>query len=388
VRYELNGFRVVRELPIPAPPGLPSFEAAVAEAVTRVFSNAPQPAAGAVRQSFVIDPLIDGLSGTESAATRAMESRIIKLVHANHTRFDVKDFSASATSGSPYVVMGTFTGVNKQHKTSGVREAFRICLALLDIEAGIVASKVKVFSQAAGVDVTPTRFFQDSPAWLADPSTQAYIKTCQATKPGDPIDPLYLDRMKAATLINAAIDTYEKGQYKKSQGLFTRASQSRGGKQLRTYNGLYLTSWKLGEWNQAAAAFGKIVDYGLNSRRLGVKFPFRPGSKDFLLDPNAGGQHYIWLAQIAKETARREDCLEIVGHTHRMGAESGKQRLSLQQAEYIKRRLAAEEPELSTRMIAAERGSEENLIGSGTGDVRDALDRRIEFDAIECSPSE
>lgn len=388
VRYYLNGFRVVRELPTPAPPGLPSFEAAVAEAVTRVFSNAPQPASGAVRQSFVIDPLIDGLSGTESAATRAMESLIVKLVRANHTRFRVKDFSVSGASGSPYVVMGTFTGVNKQHKTSGVREAFRICLALLDFESGKVASKAKVFSQAAGVDITPTKFFQDSPAWIADPSTKAYIKTCQATKPGDPIDPLYLDRIRAATLINEAIDTYEKGQYKKSQGLFKHASQSKGGNQLRTYNGLYLTSWKLGERNQAAETFGKIVDYGLNSRRLGVKFPFRPGSTDFLLDANDGGQHNMWLAQVAKETARRKDCLKIVGHTYQVEQEPLNQRLSLRQAEYIKRRLAAEVPELSTRMIAAGRESEENLIGSRTGDVRDALDRRIEFDVIQCSPSE
>ena len=388
VRYYLNGFRVVRELPIPAPPGLPSFEAAVSAAVTKVFSNAPKPASGAVRQSFAIDPLIDGLSGAESAATHAMESRMVELIRTDYPQFDVREFSASGASGASYVVIGTFTGVNKQRKTSGVREAFRICLALLDLDSGKVASKAKVFSQAAGIDITPTKFFQDSPAWLADPSTQAYIKTCQATKPGDPIDPLYLDRIRAATLINAAIDTYEKGQYKKSQDLFKRASQSSGGKQLRTYNGLYLTSWKLGERNQAAAAFGNIVGYGLNNRRFGVKFPLRPGSTDFLNNGNDGGQHNMWLVQIAKETARREDCLEIVGHTHQVEQETRNQSLSLQQAEYIKRRLGAEVPELSTRMLATGRGAEENLIGSGTGNAWDALDRRIEFDAIECPPSE
>lgn len=392
VRYYLNGFRVVRELPAPAVPppkdGDLSFEDAVLKAVNKVFSNAPKPAAVSVRQSFVIDPLIDGLSGAESVATRAMESRIVELVRANYTQFDVRDFSASDVSGSPYVVIGTFTGVNKQRKTSGVREGFRICLALLDLELGRVASKAKVFSQASGVDITPTLFFRESPVWIADPSIQALIKTCQATKPGDPIDPVYLERLRAATQINKAINAYEKGQYRESQELFKSVSQSRGGNQLRTYNGLYLTSWKLGDRSQAAEAYGKIVDFGLQSGRFGVKFPFRPGSTDFVIDANDAGEYDMWLAQIATQTMRREECLEIVGHTHRLGPEMINQRLSIRQAEYIKRRLEIEAPELSTRMIAAGRGAEENLIGSGTGGDKDVLDRRIEFVALQCSSSE
>lgn len=391
VRYYLNGFRVLRELPAPAAPqpadGVLSFEAAVAKAVNKVFSNAPKPAAGSARQSFVIDPLIDGLSGAESAATHAMESRIVELVRANYNQFDVRDFSASDVSGSPYVVIGTFTGVNKQRKTSGVREGFRICLALLNLETGSIASKAKVFLQDSSVDITPTLFFRESPVWIADPSIQAYIKTCQATKPGDPIDPLYLERLRAAAVINKAINAYEKGQYSKSQELFKSVSHSRGGNQLRTYNGLYLTSWKLGDRNQATEAFGNLVDFGLENRRFGVKFPFRPGSTDFVIEPNDAGEHDMWLAQIATQTVRREECLEIVGHTHRIGPELLNQRLSIRQAEYIKRRLEAEVPELSARIIAAGRGSEENLIGSGTGNDRDVLDRRIEFDAMQCSSS-
>jgi hypothetical protein len=38
-------------------------------------------------------------------------------------------------------------------------------------------------------------------------------------------------------------------------------------------------------------------------------------------------------------------------------------------------------------MIAAGKGAEENLIGSRTADLGDALDRRIEFDTIQCASS-
>jgi outer membrane protein OmpA-like peptidoglycan-associated protein len=38
---------------------------------------------------------------------------------------------------------------------------------------------------------------------------------------------------------------------------------------------------------------------------------------------------------------------------------------------------------LSSRVIANGVGSKENLVGTGTDDARDALDRRVEFKVIE-----
>jgi len=384
VRYNQNGFRVVSELV--ADEALP-FAEAVQEAANAVFSEAPAAASRDAQQSFVIDPLIDGLSGAESAATRSMESRIADHVRADYGRFQRRDSLELNTAASSQVLIGTFTGVNKERKTAGVREAFRICLALLDLNSGKVVSKAKVFSRPDGVDITPAAFFRDSPAWVADASVQAYIKTCQATKLGDPIDPLYLDHLKAASLIRDAIAAYEGGRYAKAKELFKRASHMKGADQLRTYNGLYLTSWKLGEREEAAQAFGKIVDYGLANHGLAVKFPFRPDSTDFATGLNDVGEHDMWLAQIAQASLRRADCLEIVGHTSRTGTDAVNERLSIRRAKYVKQRLVSDAPALSARTIATGKGSQENLIGSGTGDMRDALDRRIEFDAIECPPT-
>ena len=44
-----------------------------------------------------------------------------------------------------------------------------------------------------------------------DPATQGYIRTCQGTKAGDPINPTYYDRVMAAAMINDAIIAYNKG---------------------------------------------------------------------------------------------------------------------------------------------------------------------------------
>jgi outer membrane protein OmpA-like peptidoglycan-associated protein len=78
-------------------------------------------------------------------------------------------------------------------------------------------------------------------------------------------------------------------------------------------------------------------------------------------------------------------CLNVVGHTSRTGSVPYNDRLSLQRAAYIKQRLEREAPQLAPRTRAAGMGFRENLVGTGTDDARDALDRRVEFKVIECS---
>ncbi|MCK7477210.1 MAG: hypothetical protein M0C28_06665 [Candidatus Moduliflexus flocculans] len=156
-------------------------------------------------------------------------------------------------------------------------------------------------AQPEGVDITPTAYFQDSPTWAPDQATEGYIKTCQGTKPGDPINPVYADRILTAALISEAIDAYNSGQYQQSLDLYRSALQAPAGEQLRVYNGLYLTSWKLGRRNEATQAFGKIVDYGLTNKRLAVKFLFKPGSTDFWPDRQVTGP-YPDLAEADRAT--------------------------------------------------------------------------------------
>ena len=53
-------------------------------------------------------------------------------------------------------------------------------------------------------------------------------------------------------------------------------------------------------------------------------------------------------------------------------------------AENVKNRLERESPKLKGRVIASGVGSREKLVGTGTDDVRDALDRRVEFKVVPC----
>ncbi len=374
--------------PPPAPPVQPiPFDEAVLKAANDLFSRAQLSATdtdGSAKHILVIDPLIDGVSGAQSVATRSMEARLVELVKSKYPRFEVEPFSTSTVAKSPIVLVGTFTSVNKEGKTEGVREAYRVCLALADLKSGKIISKGVARAKPEGVNITPTQYFKDSPTWAPDQATEGYIKTCQGTKAGDPINPAYVDRILTAALVSEAIDAYNNRQYREALDLYQSALHSPGGEQLRVYNGLYLSNWKLGHRDEATQAFGKVVDYGLVNKRLAVKFLFKPGSTDFWADRRVTGPYPIWLEQIAERTSQHQGCLEIVGHTSRTGPEPINERLSLLRAERIKQKLDRDAPALKTRTIANGVGSKENLIGTGTDDARDALDRRVEFKVVGC----
>ena len=53
--------------------------------------------------------------------------------------------------------------------------------------------------------------------------------------------------------------------------------------------------------------------------------------------------------------------------------------LSLLRAEYVKQRLEAEAPGLKGHLIATGVGSRNMLVGTGSDDLSDALDRRVDF---------
>lgn len=370
----------------PPPPTLP-YDQAVLSAANALLGKAqlPPPESGsATRHPVVIDPLIDGMSGAQSAATQAMGARIVSLIKEKYPQYEVLPFNAANVAKSPLVLVGTFTGVNKERKTAGVREAFRICLALADLKSGKLVSKGLAFAQPDNVDITPTPFFRDNPTWTEDPATLGYIRTCQGTKAGDPINPLYVDRILAASLIGEATNAYEAGKYSDALSLYESALRVPFGNQFRVFSGLYLSNWKLGYKEAATSAFGQLVDYGLEHQRVGVKFLFRPGSTAFVADRKLSEPYPIWLTQLATRAARRNSCLEISGHTSPSGPEPINERLSLLRAEFIKSRLDQYSPGLAKRTIAHGLGSREALIGNARDDASDALDRRVEFKVIPC----
>ncbi len=363
------------------PPPVP-FEQALLLAANNLFSKADIPAGTVNPAALVIDPLVDGMTGVQSNTTRAMERRVMDLVAKNYPAFKVEPFTTSAVAKAPMVFIGTFTPINLAGQANGPRDAFRVCLALLDLKSGKIISKGFARATPEGIEHAPVAYFADSPVWTTDPAIQAYIRSCQGTKAGDPISQAYADRILAAAFLTDAINAYNDKRYKEALELYRTVQKTPGGDQLRTYNGIYLASMKLNRRTDAAEAFSKVVDYGLANDRLAVKFLFRPGSNQLWSDTKSATPYDMWFKTIAAKAEAKKSCLEIVGHSSPTGPEPINIRLSGLRAEYVKDRLQALAPALSKRMITNGVGSKEPLVGTGKDNASDALDRRVEFKPI------
>jgi outer membrane protein OmpA-like peptidoglycan-associated protein len=157
------------------------------------------------------------------------------------------------------------------------------------------------------------------------------------------------------------------------------------GEQQRVLNGLYLANWSLGRRQEAEQAFARLVEFGLAQDRLALKLLFRPGSTEFVRDASVSGAYPMWLRQIAdRAEQRRAACLRVTGHTSTTGTAEANDRLSLARAERVRAQLVSLQPPLAPRSRAEGRGAREPIIGTGTDDLRDALDRRVEFGPLAC----
>jgi len=375
----------------PAAPAVPPilqvpimpFDQAVLKAANDLFSKA-QIAVPPDRHSLIIDPLVDGVTGVQSRATADMGAKIGQLVQSSYPQFALQPFTTASVAKAPVLLVGTFTAINNKAQVTGERDAYRICLALADLRTGKIVGKAIARAQIDGTDTTPLPYFADSPTLAPDKVTEGYVKTCQATRVGDPIDPVYWDNIVAAALLNDAMTAYDARRYEDALDIYKGVARTDAGNQLRVYNGIYLASVKLGRRDEATQAFGRLVDYGIANNKLAVKFLFNPGSTTFVPDPAVSGQYRAWLKEIATHTSKTQACMEIIGHTSRTGAEPVNERLSLIRAQYIKQRLETDAPPLKARTKAIGKGSQETLIGIGTDDGRDAVDRRVEFRVVGC----
>ena len=365
------------------------FELAVLKAADSLLANAQIDVArltSANRIPLVIDPLVDGIAGTQTVATRTIGERLAALIINRYPRYEVHRFSSENLAQMPLVLLGTLTGVNAVGNPAGERESYRVWLTLVDLRANKVVGKARTYAQVVGVNANPTATFRDSPAWTKDPATLAYIEACQKSHLGDPINPAYIERIHTAAAIADAIDAYDAGEYLQSLGKYTQILQAPEGNQLRVHTGIYLNHWKLKNRAQAQSAFAKIVEFGLSHRLLAMKFEFRPGSAAFG-DQTTGvpTQYAMWLRTIASKVATSSACMELTGHSSPTGPEPLNERLSFKRAEFVQARLIKESLALDNRTLANGVGSRQTMIGTARDDDTDALDRRVEMKLFECS---
>ncbi len=362
------------------------FDAAMANLTTALFARAQLDPSE--QRVLVVDPPVDLKTVRHAAVTQEVERRIVDVVGRRFPYMQASPMADASLERQPVMLLSCMTPVAAPGAMPSYMDepakVYRIWASLSDTRTGKVISSETVWVRAEDVNVTPTKFFEDSPVWVMDHSMRAYLKVCGG-KPGDTMDPAYLNGMSTSVVVNQAIAAYEGGNYPEALAYYKQASLLPGGDQMRVWNGAYLTNVALGRQQAAEEAFGRMVDSGLAQGKLAVKFVFRPGSVQFWSDRAVSGQYPAWLRQIAQRSAARKACLLVVGHTSPTGTRAANEVLSERRANFVRGQIVERAPVLRVRTEARGRGSSEPLVGTGKDNASDVLDRRVEFEPRACN---
>ncbi len=335
------------------------------------------------RHGLVIDPSLEARTGQQTAMTLRMDELIRARVASGSPEFELLPFGEAAIPKAQYLLTASATHIDATPGTAAGSARWKINLALVDLRNGTVLAQSSVTARDEGIDTSPTAFYRDSPVLVHDGAIKGYVRTSE-TAAGQPADHVYMAGVGTAAKLQEATDAYNKAQYADALKQYQVAQAMAAGKQVRTYDGIYLSSTRLDRPIDAEAAFGKLVAAGVADKSLSVKLLFNPGSTTFWPDPQISGPYPMWLRQVASVAATSAICMDLVGHTSLTGSAAFNDKLSLQRAGYVKERLEGGTPTLRGRLTAHGKGSVEPLVGTGTDDVRDALDRRVEFKIVDC----
>jgi outer membrane protein OmpA-like peptidoglycan-associated protein len=360
------------------------FEQSVARAGDDLMRDA-RALLGNEPRAVVIDPLIDANTGGQTVSTAQMGTQLQGIVKTRYPGWSVQPLTRAQLANKPLLLIGTLTPVHTKRAVDTTPDAFRVWLTLIDLRTGKVVAKKLDRATVDSVNSEPLRFYRDSPSWHKDKTVSGYINSCQInTNIGDPADPDYLARLPAAAVVNEAIMAYDEGKVPQAQKLYLEAQQLGDPGDLRVLNGLYITHWQLGQKDAARLTFDKIVASGLESKRLPLKLLFQPGKTTFNATGDLAQQYQFWLTSVAQETGKVASCVRVVGHTSRTGSARVNEALSRQRAEVVSQWVEQRNRSLSSKLSVAGVGSREALVGLGTDDMRDALDRRVEFRVVDC----
>jgi hypothetical protein len=362
----------------PAAPDAPlPFDQAAAQATDRLVAQVSAlPAFLANARGIVHDPTLDAESGQQTNATKRLDNAVAASIAARNDRFELLPFRSANLANAHYLLTSTTARVADTR-------VLRIELALVELKTGTVVAQSSALARDEHLDHAPLPYYRDSPVLVKDQVIEGYVRTT-STPRGQRGDAFYLERIAIATRVDEATDLYNQARYREALGEYRSALATPAGEQLRVLNGIYLATAKLGRTAEAEQAFGRVVAMGIAYRQLSVKFLFNPGTTQFWVDPRINSPYPMWLRQIARETTAAKVCMDIAGHTSRTGKAAANEALSLRRAVDIKQRLVGEAPALASRTNTVGMGFRQNLIGSGTDDAIDVLDRRVEFRIVPC----
>ena len=328
---------------------------------------------------LLLDTFLDANSGQALTINKAVE----KLLTVNLTeRFDVIQMDTTLENDHIDYALSGILQYDDSPRTS-TQKAYHFFVAVYEMNSGVIRATSVALIEIP--EYKPTSTYEDSPIFLRDGKLDELTASVKRN-PGERMSQSYLSYLGTKKLLVAAEQAYEKGDNQKALKYYTEAEKRPDGKNMTVYSGLYNTARLLNQSNEAEQYFGQLISTSIDEKkRIEIKILFKVNSAYFI-DIGDMPKHYsMWLRQIATQFQNRSECVNIVGHSSRTGKEEYNKTLSKKRAQLVQQVLAVKYPQIKKKTEIIGMGYAENIVGSGTDDARDAIDRRVEFRLMECT---
>lgn len=146
----------------------------------------------------------------------------------------------------------------------------------------------------------------------------------------------------------------------------------------------YLCHWQLQRPKSAEESFTLLLRHELEQGRLPLRLLFQPGEARYLADARISAPYGMWLRRIADAMLASRHCLTLNGHAGPSPVEQYAAELPLRRAQAVQRQLETLAPALKGSLKSLAVQPDEPTMGSASDDLRDALDRRVEFAVGPC----
>lgn len=233
-------------------------------------------------------------------------------------------------------------------------------------------------------DATPSKFYADAPIYLAQAPQidSSGLRSGGGAKVSDPAALKRLATIEALT--QKGIVEFEEGRAQESLAFFNRALKL-DPSNLTALFGTYQSWQSVGNAANADAAFVAMIDAAMAQGNISFRFLFQVRLSAFRTDIQISQQYSYWLRHMAERLHAAGRCLLVQGHASRSGTAEYNDKLSLDRARQVAAQLTRYVPALKGKVRMEGLGFRSNLVGSGTDDAKDAVDRRVDFKLIPCS---
>jgi outer membrane protein OmpA-like peptidoglycan-associated protein len=327
-------------------------------------------------KKIVIDPFIDMESGYPLKAN----ARIVEIFSQEiMKRFHVTgEMEPDNLEISEYVLNGMVTLDEKLGSNGNV---YKVYGAVFEKSSGKVLASASV--RLNSFDTTPKDIYKDSPVYLKGKNYDQYASSVK-TAPDETVNKEYHDRLAVKSMQVKGDKLYEQNEYNKSLAYYNQAAGSLSGEQMEVLNGQFTILVKQAQWKEAEEVYGRLLRVSIReTNEIASKIIFGPNS--VVPVENKTEIYNIYMKQIATLVASEPQCkVKIVGHSSRSGSDAYNEKLSLNRALWIQKRMTSYAPAIINKTETLGRGFSENIVGTGTDDLTDQIDRRVEFIFNNC----